>query len=207
MNQKIIIGLVIVILIGGGAFWYFSNRSSDSTIGNVMMNATPEQNAPQSLKALMAMNSAQECTFQDATDTATSQGTVYFGTGKMRGDFVAVTEGQTFNSHMIVQGTDVYVWTDGMNSGFKTSVDETAETQTDNTQTVDFDKQVDYKCNPWAIDNGRFELPTNVTFNNFGTMMQQQTEAVVPAAGIDCSVCDQAPEGPARERCQAALGC
>jgi len=165
MNSKIAIVIVALIVLAGigGAVYFTSQTNTDTTSG--VQPGQPsggdqgdgQAATVQSLAELLASGKAQECNFSDENDQSRSEGVMFFGSGKMRGDFVSVTDGQTFNSHMIVQGTDVYIWTDGMNSGFKTSVDATSEAQADNSQTVDFDKQVDYECNPWAIDNSRFE--------------------------------------------------
>jgi len=212
MKQKLIIGVVVVIIVVG-ALWAMTNKKSapnDSPANTKNTNGIKDAKT-QSLKALMAANTLQECTFQNATDSSTSEGKVYLAKGMMRGDFTSTSGGQTFTSHMITKDGTVYTWIDNMTTGFKISADENAQAKTDDSQKqgVDINQELNYNCKPWSADNSIFELPANITFNDLNAIMKPKLDASASAAdkNAQCSACDQVPEGPSREQCRTALGC
>lgn len=214
MKQKLIIGIVVLVIVVG-AIWAVMNKKSASTDSPTntntentnMMNDTKAQ----SLKALMASNTPQECTFQNTTDSSTSEGKIYLANGMMRGDFTAVSSGQTFTSHMITKDGTVYTWIDNMTTGFKISADENAQVKTDDSQKKGFDinQELNYNCKPWSADNSTFEVPANVTFTDMNAMMPQRMNNTdgTPNTQADCSACDQIPAGPSRVQCKTTLGC
>ncbi len=213
MKQKLIMGIVVVIIVVG-AIWAMTNKKSapsDSlTDTNTENTNVIKDTKTQSLKALMAANTPQECAFQNSADSSTSEGKVYLAKGMMRGDFTAVSSGQTFTSHMITKDGTVYTWIDNMTTGFKISADENAQTKTDDSQKqgVDINQELNYNCKPWSADNSMFEVPANITFNDLGAMMPKiDANANTPDKAAQCKTCDQAPAGPSRDQCKTALGC
>lgn len=214
MKQKLIIGIVVLVIVVG-AVWAMTNKksapsdsSSDKNIENT--NVIKDTKA-QSLKALMAANTPQECAFQNSADSSASEGKVYLAKGMMRGDFTSTSGGQTFTSHMITKDGSVYSWVDNMDTGFKTSIDADAQAQTDNDQkqAVDINQELNYNCKPWSTNTSTFELPANITFNDLGTMMKPKldTSANTTDKNTQCAACDQVPAGPSRDQCKTALGC
>jgi hypothetical protein len=108
-----------------------------------------------SFRELLASSTPQECTFTDA-ETGT-QGTMYISGGKMRGDFAGEAGA---DSHMIVTGDTLYLWGEGMSTGFKTTV----QASTGSNAQVDLDHPVNYECRSTAVSSSRFDLPAGVTF-------------------------------------------
>lgn len=214
MKQKLIIGIVVIIIVVG-AIWAMTNKKSAST--DLTANTNTENTniikntKAQSLKALMAADTPQECTFQNSTDSSTSEGGVYLAKGMMRGDFTSTSGGQTFKSHMITKDGSVYTWVDNMDTGFKTSIDADAQAKTDDSQkqAVDINQELNYDCKSWSADNSTFELPANITFTDLGAMMKPKldTSANTADKAAQCNACDQVPAGPSREQCKTALGC
>ena len=211
-GSRAIIGIVVVIIVVG-AVWAMANKSAptnspaDPDTKNTNTNAAKAQ----SLKALLAANTPQECSFQTTVDTSTSEGKVYMARGMMRGDFTLVSGDETFTSHMITKDGSVYSWVENMTTGFKTSIDAGTGANTENGQkeAVDMDQELNYDCQPWSADASTFELPANVEFNDLGAMMKPKLDA--PANTDDtnaqCGACDQVPAGPTRDQCKSALGC
>lgn len=215
MNKNAIgIAVAVVVVIGGLAAWAFTRPASpaEKMMGNGMM----ENGGPQSLKELLTGNRPQTCTFSQADAQAGTQGTVYIANAMMRGDFTSIVNGQTFMSHMLVKGNELYTWTDGTPMGMKMMMD--AETEADTTestqqQAVDLDAELNYDCSNWTADQNKFELPSGVNFQSFGELMMPKAGMNLNASGsatppsANCSICDSVPAGESRDQCRSALGC
>lgn len=224
----IIVVVVILILLGAGVFYLLGRHA---TPPKSQQSAAATQNQTQqmttqkkSLFDFFSMAGSQKCTFSDSTNN--SSGTVYVSSGKMRGDFQSTDNGKTNASHMINDGTYVYIWTDGQTSGYKLSLAAVKQEQAQVSpmannpssqnphQAVNMKQQSNYSCGPWSADATMFSVPTNITFTDYSSFMQSGTQpgaaAGVPAAGGNkaaCAACNQAPAGAARNQCLAALKC
>jgi hypothetical protein len=226
----IIVVVVILILLGAGVFYLLGSHSTSS---QSQQAAAPQSQPMQttqkkSLLDFFSMAGSQKCTFSNSTNN--SSGTVYVSGGKMRGDFQSSDNGKTNASHMINDGTYVYIWTDGQTSGYKLSLAAVKQEQaqvsaTPNNpstktpqQSVNMKQQANYSCGPWSSDATMFTVPTNITFTDYSSFMQGGTgstaqpgaAAGAPASGgnkAECAACNQAPAGAARNQCLAALKC
>ena len=220
MNKNLLIGIGAVILLGIGAFMLMNRPdvnpapSPDSQMDNNGA-ATMEK---KSLRDLMSLGANQMCMFTDTESN--SSGTMYIGSGDMRGDFISQSQGSTFTSHLVAAGNDVYMWFEGETAGFKTSLtdlDNISGMGTNDEKTVDVNKQVNYSCSPWTVDRSKFSLPAGITFTDFGEMMidESMTEngAMMESdeeGTIDqktaCQACESVPV-EAQAQCREALGC
>jgi hypothetical protein len=219
MNKTVLmagVGVGAIIILGLGGFFFLNKNKSNSPEQVTQESEAETQMAgAQSFKDLMKLSSSQTCTFQD-TETG-SNGTVYGGSGKVRGDFTTQANGQTVGSHVISDGQTVYVWTDGQTQGMKMSLAsiESMTPDTTNKNSVDFDKKVDYDCDSWSVDFSKFELPSGVEFQSMDEMMQESMgqPKLSPAAtssgsstAPNCSACDNVPAA-AQAQCRQAMGC
>ncbi len=231
MNKTLLMigagGLILLIILGGAGFFFLNKNKSKSTSEvQVTQMVTPQtetvMESGQSFKDLMKLSTNQQCTF---TDTSTqNSGTVYGGSGKVRGDFSSVVNGTSLASHVISDGKTVYVWTDGQPQGFKMTLTEMETLPQDTTsKSVDLDKKVDYSCNAWITDNSKFQVPTTVKFSDMSKMMKdvmgqtnsKQSTPSVPAAATksledikasQCAACDSLPAA-SQAQCRQTLGC
>lgn len=169
-----------------------------------------EQEISASFLELLEMGEDYSCTF---TDENGNPGTIYIGDAgeRMRGDFMI--DGKS--SHMIHAENMTHIWMDGEPEGFKMEFDPEEDTlfgmepgETSDTISIDENEPIDFTCTEWNVNPDMFEIPENVTFQDFGAMfkgmMQDMPTGDMPTA--DCSVCDQAPEAQ-RGQCRAAMGC
>lgn len=218
MNRNLIIVAVVVLitLVGGG--YFLMNRSDNSETPS--QTASEASSAPETaesmqkttLKEFMAMSGTQQCQFNDA-ETGNS-GAVFIDAGKMRGDFNSSVNGKITPSHMINDGKDIYFWMDDQATGFKTSLSaiEGMSGHTGSAQTVDINKEVDYKCESWTADPVKFAVPTEVKFQDMAAMMNNMTNSAapnVPNGGnmeAACAACDNL-QGSQRDQCRTALKC
>ena len=217
MDKKLIYVIVVVIILGIGGFFVLGNKSakppSTPTPPEAQPSATPT--SQQSLKDLLTSGGAKKCTFE--YKETNSNGSVYIANSKMRGDFQAVSNGQTINSHMIVDGTTSYIWTDNQAMGFKMSMDNMEKPQvTPGAQTqsnVDINQKFNYNCSPWTPDASEFVLPKGVDFKDMSTMMPKTTGTTTTSGGAGtsgsmdkCSACNSLA-GDSKAQCLKALSC
>lgn len=217
MNSKLVgIGVVVVVLLGLG-WWSMQGRGTgqEASTGETQESAAPTS-GPTSLKGLLGLGLAQQCTFSDTTEGAMTSGTVYVSNGKMRGDFTSTTGGQTVTSHMISDSTNSYIWMDGQSTGLKTTFEAQADGDTPTsspaaqTGGVDVNKDVNYSCSPWLVDSSKYNLPSGVQFTDLNNLFPAAAGAGVGASTStktqQCAACDTAPAS-AKAQCLAALGC
>jgi len=203
MIKPLYVGIVIAILIavGGGAF-VLSNRNNPEVSKTAEIETNPQTNssteAPRSIKDLLSYKGTQQCSFSSEGNT----GLIYMSGGKMRADFtVTLTPGNT-NSHMIVDGQSVYIWTENQTTGVKITTDAIEEFDTPNqAATIDPNQDMDFNCSSWTANQSVFTPPTNVSFAEIDSSLKVDGNA--PPA-ISCSTCDTMPES-ARADCRAAL--
>ena len=217
MNKNLIIGIVVLLLLLlAGLGFFFISRSSTPTTATSTQTTTQENQEPtvsmgqkQSLRSLLGLGTSQMCEFSD--ETSGSTGKVYVSSGKVRGDFATVVNGEASSSHMYSDGLTMYIWMEGSNMGYKSSivVAGTPVPETTGTQTrtnLDMDEQANFDCQGWNADDSMFKLPTNVEFKDFSTMMTVPTGTATKNAGNKCSACDSL-SGEQKTQCLTALGC
>jgi hypothetical protein len=222
-RNYIIAGVVIVLLIALGGGYMMMNRNSEAPAAtSENTSPAPEAQASvttekSSLKNFMSMQGDRQCQFNDP-ETGNS-GTVFLNSGKMRGDFSSTVNGKVTASHMINDGKDAYIWMDDQTTGFKTNLEaiEKMSGQTGVQQTVDINKQVDYKCTGWTPDPVKFAVPTEIKFQDMSKMMEDamkrmpNTSPNASAVSADdskeaCAACDNL-EGESKDQCKRALKC
>ncbi len=220
MNKNLLIGIVIaVIIIAGGGLYLTrsSNQTPTSTTSGTPelpdINVT-EPSDTKSFLGLMQGIRNQMCTFKDEAQNA---GAMYSGNGKVRADFTGNAGGTVTNTHMISDGTNVYLWFDGATDGIKMTLEDIEKDTANATNTaksIDVNKQVDYNCSPWSVDNSKFSLP-NITFNDLGAMIENSIgeipDGTTPFNPSDptasqCAACASLPPEAATQ-CRQALNC
>ena len=215
----VIVGILVTIGIAGfltvnkNTSKTTSPTSADSNESD--LNTAEPQNT--SLRNLMNMADNQHCTYSDVESD--SQGEVYVADGKMRGNFTSTSEVDTQISHMFLDGQDIYVWFDGAEDGFKSSMADIekvgANISTEKNKTVDINKTVDFNCDPWVFDNSVFQIPA-IKFEDFGAMikdmegmdemMGEPVNGEIDSGAVQCEACNNLP-ADAAEQCRQALGC
>lgn len=210
MSKNLMIGVAVAVLLvlGVGGYVMMGKKTEQTSTTTTTPAAEEVSPAPAkqsgSLRQLLAAGVAQKCTFSSEG----TQGTVYTGGGKMRGDMQTTSDERTIVSHMIVDGTTSYIWMDGQATGFKTSWE---TTQTGTAGGVDPNKNVDYDCGAWVTDAGQFAMPAGVTFAAMGNITVPTGaagESMTPKTGAppECATC-AAFTGAAKTQCLTSLGC
>ena len=221
MKNKVIIGVIVVVVLGAGA-WYFisqSGKGSAPIVGAPVVNSN--NTSLDTLAMILASGRPVKCNVTPTADNGNMSGTFYIANGKTRGDY-SVTEGaQPMNGHMIVLGQTSYTWFEGQPTGFKMTatpgVATNANTSAASGQGFDPNQKIGYNCSPWLTDASIFTLPANVKFTDMSAL---GAPAVTPPAGASagtaggasvgnssqCATCDSLPAAY-KAQCKSALGC
>jgi hypothetical protein len=206
-----IITIVILAAVGLGVYALTSTPETEDITQEQSLKNDESLNGKGSLKSLLALGRDLTCTFKNDAESGEVYGTVYVSGEQMRGDFqTKLTGDDKMESHLIRTDGMMYMWSGNQGTRFK----EAASPADDSNQSIDLDNDVDYDCKRWSVDSSKFEVPGGITFTDLSDLMKgipnltTDTSTTVPAElDIDCSACDQIPEGSGRDQCQAALNC
>jgi hypothetical protein len=210
MNKKIIVpvGILLLIILAVGVFMMMKKpgiQTSGGQQANTVTQNNPvgeEKGVAGTLKDLLTGGQAQKCTYSNENDAAKTVGTVYASGGKMRLDIQSNVSDKTINSHVIVDSQYSYVWTDQQKQGFKMAITKETPNPGQKKESVDLNQPVNYKCQSWNTDNSFFNLPSDITFTTFTV-----PSPAANGSGNQCALCDNVPEGEARDTCRTQLKC
>jgi len=152
-----------------------------STTVNNSPSPTPttETSVAKSLKDLMALGTAQKCTWQ-VTDTGQEMtGTMLISGQKFKQTIVVpVPSGQTTTTtYAISDGTSLYSWSDASKGvGMKINLadaQKNAPTPGQKTDTsVDWSKQYNYNCSPATVSDADFAPPSDIKFTDLSEIQK-----------------------------------
>jgi hypothetical protein len=189
LTTKIILGVVGVAVAGGVGYSVVTNDaapmgSSDGAFSGDVF-------------ALMERGGNWKCTWAGNDDGMSIEGTVYVSGDRFRSESHMVASGMDLSAQAVSDGEFIYTWSDAAPMGVKFSL-EAAEDMASEAEaslpaneeaSQQFAEDYDYSCERWNADSAVFELPSDVTFNDFsdfGAMMQNagammQQEGGTPA--------------------------
>lgn len=192
MKKNVGVAIVVLLLVLSLGVFFMNGKKKTTENSNVQ---TAKDNSPKSLKELLGVGITQKCTYDG--------GTVYLANGKMRGDFAE-------DSHMIVDGTTSYIWTGNEKTGFKMTFDpntlETENKETTPANSVDYNQEYNYDCNNWSLDASVFDLPKDVKFQDFSSLMPTANPEKAGGNTSQCGYCDGL-DGDSKTQCLQALNC
>ena len=107
-----------------------------------------------------------------------------------------------------------YIWGDSMPQGIRMTVPDSQDSVNSipqEAQMFDMNKEMNYSCSPWSVDDSYFKVPNNIKFMDISQMMNQITPTTSTGGTVDiktaqCSVCDSLPERD-KVQCRQTLGC
>ncbi len=181
-----ILGLIgLVVVIGVGAYWYTNQSSQSKEEGLSALDAAKDAKESlenkgmiASIKDAMSSGAAMSCTYAVGEEGKTYESTVMVQGEKFRADAV-VSE---MTTHVVFDGNDQYMWTEGTKTGFKMSkacLDEMSKTVTSTENQgsplqdakATFDAAKNVKCSP--AGNIDLSVPTDITFTDQCAQMQE----------------------------------
>lgn len=148
-----------------------------------------EESLTSSLLDLMNLGKNQKCTWETVDEDGSTTGTIYISGKKFRQEIMMRDEaGTESTTDAISDGTYIYMWGSAdPTNGLKMNLAETAEdsdtvpTGTVQSNPVELDEDLNYRCSGWGVDGSKFNLPAGVTFTDLSEMMktfQQQMPSI-----------------------------
>jgi len=172
MNIKLITSIIIVVAAVAG-FTYFKTNKTPADI--VQEYSVPQQEAPAESGKKMAFaeflkqGGSYKCTVNQSVAGTDTVGTTYIDGGRIRGEYSTQAQGMNIATTLIVRDGYSYTWTSmAPTIGFKAKVAESTAVNTGAAMSASYSwnaQQIgDYSCEAWSADEGKFTVPTNVTF-------------------------------------------
>lgn len=209
MNKQLLIGIAAVLVIGGGYFFY--QQSSGVSPTNQAVSGVIKGN----IQDLFARGTSMQCQFSYDDEGNITEGNVYITGKKMRGNFTLTqADGEIMKSNVLRDDIYGYTWFEGQKQGTKIKIETSDKITKDNQEENENgklfaldDKDVDYDCKPWNVDNSMFIPPADIEFQDLSIQLEKIEESNQILQKSQCDSCNQAPAGTAREQCLQALGC
>ncbi len=223
----LIIGVIIAVLLaGGGGYYYMTQRASTSESTDIPEKTAAtetETTGLMSLKDIMALGRSQKCTFEYSDpETGKTSGTSYISGENVRTDFtITDQDNNTTEGGMIMVDSTMYTWTNAENKGVKMSISQSMEASINeeientewNTEYMNPDEELDYKCTGWNEDPSVFAPPSDIEFMDLSEQMKvfEDLQKSMGAEGstspeASCAVCDSMP-AEAAAACRSSLNC
>lgn len=183
MNKNLIIGIVALLLIGGGAYYFLSqNKQAGPTSGQSTTSSGPSGSVFSSIRDALSKSLSLACTFTDESGRQTKS---YIKNGAVRADITAADSKES--GSVIVKDNKMYFWnsqggfmmdlttttTPGAGSATTGSSGTSAPGEVGNV--MDTLEKYKNSCKPSVVADSLFTPPTNVTFQDFSKMMQPPT--------------------------------
>ena len=185
--------VVVAILIAIGAGVLVMGRRNSQPVTTSKNELLEDENVNlgsqrTTLKSLLNTGTDQVCTFSDPDSGST--GNIYLGGGQARAEFETPTDtGDLFASNMISDGTTMYIWFEGQNTGFTASLESfddlpssaaSGGTATEGvSEGVNVNREVDYSCDPWTVEETMFEVPTDIKFVDYREKTLQKKQEIL----------------------------
>ncbi len=181
MNKKIAIGIAVVILLAGGAYYFQSqNKTKVSDDGQMSSEKNGAGNSiAESIRDMMNRGAVLECTYE-----ANGEKTTAYIKGKSVRSTSAIGNDPKAPNNFLYVDSKIYFWNDTTKEGmFMTAPEQKADSQPKTNETQ-FDKDINtdivgqleqYKnsCKPSSVSDSLFTVPSNVKFQDFSELMKQ----------------------------------
>jgi hypothetical protein len=178
---KVIIGLVLLGGIGGGAYYAIHSeekmndqavaQESTATTTADASTATASTGKKMAFSEFIKSGNAYTCTVHQNMMGTDTQGKVDVYNQMVRGEFTTQAQGQTITTNFLARDGYSYTWTSMMpKMGFKAKVNTQATANTGTNTEVSceyaFDANMvgDYNCTATTVDNAKFAVPTTIKF-------------------------------------------
>ena len=212
-TQKLVMAGVVTVVIVGGYMALNTENTSDSVAvtGGNQVTTTDRDFVPagkDSIMKLWKQGKSLKCDISYAAiNEDRMEGTVYLDNDRMRGDFSIESEGGAMTTSVIQDGDTGYTWGSTPFGTMAMKFTVTEEGKANQEGMPDFDEDVDYTCEKWRVDEGKFIPPSDITFQEFNPSTPTFEGAPAEPFAVDCSVCDNVPDPAGKAQCRAAIGC
>lgn len=217
--KNIIIGILIVLALGAGWYYWSTNQNETTTTETTTQEdttsedtTTEESDSSNNLMSLLQSGENQMCTYSVEQNGNTISGVIYMSGENMRNNYELTGESEEIMGSMIKQGDTMYIWGPSVPQGIKMTFDleqlqaqaEANPEQPQSTTPFDVTQDMEYSCDPWNVDETQFMPPANITFTDMSTMMETIPAMSDPEAA--CAMCESLT-GENRDACRQEFNC
>ena len=187
VNKGIIIGIVALLLVGLGAYFYVS-KSGKTSMPKETTSSTTQQPASMfsSIKDALSKSLSLQCSFTDASGRQTKS---YIKNGAVRADITASNPKQSGN--IILKDKKMYFW--NVQGGFIMNIPDVSVTPAPQGQsgTATANSAANFlgslekfkdSCKPGVVSDSLFIPPTDVKFQDMSSLMQPKVTPAGAAA-------------------------
>ncbi len=208
-NKPILIGIAaaIIILLGAGGVFLYSQNKATPTPNNTSATVTPtpeNSSLEGSIKDIFQTAGNKKCDFNVKDSKGETKGIFYVSGTKAAGEIQLISSGKTVTTNVIRSGDTFYMWGDSLPTGIKmtVSVDDLAGTLgSGQNSSLNPDQKISFNCTGWTLDSTKFNPPTNIKFTEISTPASPKTTGT-----SYCSVCNSL-SGSAKTACLAQYNC
>lgn len=167
MTPKIIIGIIILLIIGAGAYLLLGN-GKNSVVGSAVNKIT-------SAKDMLSASVSMHCEYTEAGRTSK----VEIKNGAMRVDATGATPEE--NGSIILKNKKMYMWNGKQGYVYDVPDDQTTGGKAGDksvSQKEDLMKSLEaYKdaCKPAVVSDSLFDAPSDVTFTDMANLLKQNS--------------------------------
>lgn len=175
LTTKIILGVVGLVVVGGIGYSVATNDGSSS------MTSDSGDVFSGNVFGLMQRGGDWKCTWSGNQDGVSIEGVVYVSGDRFKSESTMVTSGMNVSAQAVSDGEFIYAWSNEAPMGVKFPLAEAESMAADVEASADVDAAVeaqqfaedyDYACERWNADADVFAVPSNISFSDFSTMMQ-----------------------------------
>jgi hypothetical protein len=173
-------------------------------------------------KELIGQGRKIKCEFSFENQENQMSGVAYTDGDKMYQKVLVNQADMEIETNIIVKDNQIYTWNSmqpdqGMKmnlSEFENNPEMIEESETSTTN-PGLNQSFEYKCEPWQVDNKKFDVPADKSFMDMNSFMKGQTKVNQNAPGgnptnpgtLNKQACDACQYTPDPDECLKELGC
>jgi len=157
-----------------------------------------------SIKDLLGLGKNVECKWSAEDEGMEMSGVAWVSGKKTRTEMKVSTPDGEMESYFLSDGETAYSW-GSMGPGFKFKLSdfeqeaEEADFEEGEGQFKDFNKEYEYKCKPWTVDQSKFVVPTGIEFADMGEQLKQMEKQAEEMGESLKGLCNSLPEAQRAE--------
>lgn len=191
-----------------------NNQEGQTVVENNQNNQAVNetgQTTKMSLKTIFGKSEGQKCVFGAETNGSKQEG-IYLIDGKNKRMKMTITvqindpetnSNKDMVTYGVMEGETIYMWGDqmqGQGMKFSTKVDENNnETAKSMAESVNMEKEYEFSCESWKIDENEFKLP-EIQFTDLNEMVKSIEDKLGNGLNM-CGLCDKM-SGTEKAECQ-----
>ena len=174
-------------------------------------NDNKDGNYFETMKDLMARGKNMKCTYTqdlDEKDAEMATGVVYMADKNARVEITVKGKNRPdAKMYSLIKQDWMYSWTEGSSAGYKMTMEVAEMSDEDEQNMASLSKEIEFECKSWKKDNSKFNVPTDINFQDMTEMMRgleipsEEEMEDIKAQGnkLICDLCKNAPASEMKE--------